>query len=67
MLEKSQQSDAEDQHELKVNVKYARNKFLGLSKGYVVTDKNSTSNSFHTFNIEFKDEVANNLNKYEND
>ena len=39
---------------MKLNVKYARNKLIGASKGQIVTDKNS----FHTFNIEFKDDTA---------
>jgi hypothetical protein len=39
------------------------NKYIGLSKGFVVQDK-SGAGSFHSFNIEFKDEIAHNLNKF---
>ena len=62
-LEKGAQGQFEDQYELKCNIKYAKQTFKGLSKGFMVSDKGEGSN-FNSFNIAFKDEVAHNLNKF---
>lgn len=67
-FEKGAQGQFEDQFELKCNIKYAKQTFKGLSKGFMVSDNatnaSTTAGNFHSFSIAFKDEVAHNLNKF---